>query len=138
MEANPITGRVLRVTRGTAGEVYVEALEELPAEAQKRLTHPEVLAQLPEEAQKRLTEGVREGLEQPSAALSSLSGSCLITYSPEPIIAAEPSIAGWSIAPRCIDDGCFGGCTLASIRVFAFDDYPSEKYIYTCVCGPVA
>src|SRR5215208_39963 len=127
MEGNPITGRVLRVTRGTAGEVYVEALEELPAEAQKRLTDPEVLEQLPEEVQKRLTKGAREGLEQPSAALSPFLGSCRITYSPEPII------AGWRIAPRCIDDGCVAGCQLASIRVFGLE---GEKYIYTCVCGP--
>jgi hypothetical protein len=129
MEGDPITGRVLRVTRGTAGEVYVEALEELPAEAQKRLTDPEVLEQLPEEVQKRLTKGAREGLEQPSAALSPFLGSCRITYSPEPII------AGWRIAPRCIDDGCVAGCQLASIRVFGLE---GEKYIYTCVCGPVA
>jgi hypothetical protein len=129
MEGNPITGRVLRVTRGTAGEVYVEALEELPEEAQERLTDPEVLAQLPEEAQERLTEGAREGLEQPSVALAPFLGSCLITYSPEPII------AGWRIAPRCIDDGCLLGCQLASIRVFTLE---GEKYIYTCVCGLVA
>jgi hypothetical protein len=116
MEDNPITGKVLRVTRGTAGEVYVEALEELPEEAQERLTAPEVLA-------------------QPSAALSPFLGSCRITFSPEPIIAAEPIIAGWRIAPRCIDDGCFGGCQLASIRVFTLE---GEKYIHTCVCGPVA
>jgi hypothetical protein len=135
MEDNPITGKVLRVTRGTAGEVYVEALEELPEEAQERLTAPEVLAQLPEEAQERLTVGVREGLAQPSAALSPFLGSCRITFSPEPIIAAEPIIAGWRIAPRCIDDGCFGGCQLASIRVFTLE---GEKYIHTCVCGPVA
>jgi hypothetical protein len=112
MEDKPITGRVLKVTRGTAGEVYVEALEELP-----------------EEAQERLTEGAREGLEQPSVALAPFLGSCLITYSPEPII------AGWRIAPRCIDDGCLLGCQLASIRVFTLE---GEKYIYTCVCGLVA
>jgi len=128
-EDNPVTGGVLRVTSGTVGEVYVEALEELPAEAQERLTAPEVLAQLPAKSQDRLAEGVREGLEQPSATLSPFLGSCLITYCPEPII------AGWRIAPRCQDDGCVFGCQLASIRIFTLE---GEKYIHTCVCGPVA
>jgi hypothetical protein len=130
-EGNPVTGGVLRVTSGAAGDIYVEALEELPAEAKERLTDPEVLEQLPAEAQERLTsEGGREGLTEGWGALwPFVVGSCRISYSPEPII------AGWRFSPRCIDDDCVFGCTRVSIRQFGLQ---GEYYTYTCVCGPVA